>query len=146
MLGQAKLALCFQIPSQASWHGIVKPHRSFGYANGPTMPRPEFSRKKHGVALDLQAGMCCEKASASLLASFFSITNPAFAQRINTMIFGLPIRVYLGNPWLKCVISGWQNHWSGKALVVLLRATRLRRDELGSADFSCIKLSKCDSF
>jgi hypothetical protein len=30
--------------------------------------------------LACQAGMCCEKASASLLASFFSITNPAFAQ------------------------------------------------------------------
>jgi hypothetical protein len=28
-LGQAKLALCFQIPSQASLHGILKTHRSF---------------------------------------------------------------------------------------------------------------------
>jgi hypothetical protein len=29
MLGQAKLALCFQIPSQASLNGILKTHRSF---------------------------------------------------------------------------------------------------------------------
>jgi hypothetical protein len=29
ILGQAKLALCFQIPSQASLHGIQKSHRSF---------------------------------------------------------------------------------------------------------------------
>jgi hypothetical protein len=35
MLGQAKLALCLQIPSQASLHGILKPHRLFCYANGP---------------------------------------------------------------------------------------------------------------
>ena len=43
----------------------------------------EISRKKHRVALGLQVGMCCEKASASPLASVFSTTNPAFAQRIN---------------------------------------------------------------
>jgi hypothetical protein len=35
VLGQAKLALCFQIPSQASLHGILKPHRLFCYANSP---------------------------------------------------------------------------------------------------------------
>ncbi len=39
----------------------------------------EIFRKKHRVALGLQAGMCCEKASASGLASVFSATNPAFA-------------------------------------------------------------------
>jgi hypothetical protein len=32
-------ALCFQIPSQASLHGIVKPHRSFCCANGPAILR-----------------------------------------------------------------------------------------------------------
>jgi hypothetical protein len=78
MLGQAKLALCFQIPSQASWHGIVKPHRSFCCTNGPTLtPRSEILGKKHRVALGFQAGMCCEKAPASPLASVFSTTNPA---------------------------------------------------------------------
>ena len=41
------------------------------------------NRKKHRVALGLQAGICCEKASASPLASVFSATDPAFAQRIN---------------------------------------------------------------
>ena len=43
----------------------------------------EIFRKKHRVVLGLQAGMCCEKASASPLASVFSTTHPAFAQRIN---------------------------------------------------------------
>jgi hypothetical protein len=43
MLGQAKLALCFQIPSQASLHGIMKTHRPFCYANGPALaPRSEI--------------------------------------------------------------------------------------------------------
>ncbi len=84
MLGQAKLALCFQIPSQASLHGILKPHRPFCYANGPTLaPRSEILGKKHRVALGFQAGMCFEKASASPLVSVFFTTNPAFAQRIN---------------------------------------------------------------
>ncbi len=35
VLGQAKLALCFQIPSQASLHGIMKPHRPFYRAPAP---------------------------------------------------------------------------------------------------------------
>ena len=62
--------------------------------------------EKNRVALGSQAGRCCEKASASALASVFSTTHPSFAQRINPVIFCLSIRVYLGNPWLKCVISG----------------------------------------
>ena len=87
MLGQAKLALCFQIPSQASLHGILKAHRSLCCANGPALaPRSEIFGEKYGVALGLQAGMCCEKASASPLARVFSTTNPAFAQRINPVI------------------------------------------------------------
>ena len=49
MLGQAKLALCFQIPSQASLHGIVKPHRSFCFANGPALSlRSEIFWNKQG--------------------------------------------------------------------------------------------------
>jgi len=80
MLGQAKLALCFKIPSQASLHGILKPHRSFCCANSPAIaPCSEIFGRKCGVALGLQAGMCCEKASASPLVSVFSTTNPAFA-------------------------------------------------------------------
>jgi len=63
MLGQAKLALCFQIPSQASLHGIMKTNRPFYYANGPALaPRSEIFWKKHGVAISLQAGMCCGKS------------------------------------------------------------------------------------
>jgi hypothetical protein len=38
------------------------------------------SLEKFGVALGLQAGMCCEKASASGLASLLSTTDSAFAQ------------------------------------------------------------------
>jgi hypothetical protein len=33
--------------------------------------------------LGFQAGMCCEKASASPLARVFFTTHPAFAQRIS---------------------------------------------------------------
>jgi hypothetical protein len=58
----------------------------------------EFSRKKNRVALGFQAGMCCEKASASPLASVFSTTNSAFAQRINTVF---SIRVHPSHPWFK---------------------------------------------
>ena len=89
MLGQAKLALCLQIPSQASLHGILKPHRSFCYANGPAFcaSRKMWKiEKKHWVALGFQAGRCCEKASASPLASVFFTTAPAFAQRINPVL------------------------------------------------------------
>jgi hypothetical protein len=95
MLGQAKLALCFQIPSQASLHGIVKSHRPFCYAKWPCDVSPEIFGRKCGVALGLQAGMCCEKASASPLASVFSTTNPAFAQRINTVLFSVFLSVYI---------------------------------------------------
>ena len=87
VLGRAKLALCFQIPSQTSLHGILKAHRSFCCANSPALSlRAEIVGRKCGVALGLQAGMCCEKASASGLASVFSTTYPAFAQRINPVI------------------------------------------------------------
>jgi hypothetical protein len=40
VLGRAKLALCFKIPSQASLHGILKPHRSFCCANSPAGQPP----------------------------------------------------------------------------------------------------------
>ena len=80
MLGRAKLALCFQIPSQASLHGILKSHRSLCCANGPALaPRSEIFGRKHRVALGLQAGKCFEKASASALASVFYKTDLAFA-------------------------------------------------------------------
>ena len=103
MLGQAKLALCFQIPSQASLHGILKSHRSLCYSNGPALSlRAEIVGRKCGVALGLQAGMCCEKASASPLVSVFSTTNPAFAQRINP-VFSIFLSVYI------LVIRGLKN-------------------------------------
>jgi hypothetical protein len=98
VLGRAKLALCFQIPSHASLHGILKAQRSLCCAIGPALaPRSEIFGRKCGVALGLQAGMCCEKASASGLASVFSIIDPAFAQRINPVIFFGLIRVHPGN-------------------------------------------------
>ena len=67
--------------------------------------RPEISGKKHQFALGFQAGMCCEKASASPLASVFCKTAPAFAQRIKPVIFGLPIRENLSHPWLKAILT-----------------------------------------
>jgi hypothetical protein len=72
MLGQAKLALCFQIPSQASLHGILKAQRSLCCANGPALsPRSEIFGRKCRVAIGLQAGMCCEKhLQARLRVSF----------------------------------------------------------------------------
>jgi len=105
MLGQAKLALCFQIPSQTSLRGILKTHHPFCCANGPAMLHQKSFEKNTGVALGLQAGMCCEKAAASGLASVFSTTNPAFAPRINPVLFGFPIRVYPSHPWLKAILD-----------------------------------------
>jgi hypothetical protein len=103
VLGRAKLALCFQIPSQASLHGILEPHRSLCYSNGPALSlRAEIVGRKCGVALGLQAGMCCEKASASPLVSVFSTTNPAFAQRINP-VFSIFLSVHI------LVIRGLKN-------------------------------------
>ena len=59
----SQAAMDFQIPSQASSRGIMKTHRSFCYANGPALaPRSEIFWKKHGVAIGLQAGMCCGKS------------------------------------------------------------------------------------
>jgi hypothetical protein len=72
MLGQAKLALCFQIPSQASLHGIVKPHRSFCFANGPALaPCSEIFWRNTGLRLASKRG-CVEKKhpQARLRVSF----------------------------------------------------------------------------
>jgi hypothetical protein len=130
MLGQAKPALCFPIPSQASLHGILKTHRSF--APQMALLYPEIFGRKYGVALGFQAGMCCEEASASGLASVFSTTHPAFAQRINPvfsiflfdsfvpthlalranlrLLYRAPAPVlgcvHPSHPRLKCMISG----------------------------------------
>ena len=68
--------------------------RSFCYANSPALSlRAEIVGRKCGVALGLQAGICCEKASASPLASVFSTTHPAFAERIKP-VFSIFLSVY----------------------------------------------------
>jgi hypothetical protein len=76
-LGQVKLALSFQIPSQASLRGIVKTHRSLA-------PRAALlfralremigmgKGKDTGLRLARQAGRCFGKASEGSLASVFS--------------------------------------------------------------------------
>ena len=65
-------------------------YRPLCYSNGPALSlRAEIVGRKCGVALGLQAGMCCEKASASPLVSVFSTTNPAFAQRIKPVIISV---------------------------------------------------------
>jgi hypothetical protein len=93
MLGQPKLAMCFQIPSQASLQGIVKANRSICGANGPATPTKIY-RRKYGVRLEFQVGRCFEKAPASWHASLFFRANPAFGH----LFF---IRVYPSNPWFK---------------------------------------------
>jgi hypothetical protein len=104
VLGQVKLALHFQTLAQASLPGIVKTHRS----SAERMALLRFARESlvenTGLCLACQVWMCCEKASASSLASVFSATHPAFAQRITPVLFALPIRVYLGNPWFNEII------------------------------------------
>ncbi|MCX6975360.1 MAG: hypothetical protein NTZ94_13935 [Verrucomicrobia bacterium] len=70
-------------------------HRPLCYANGPALsPCSKIFGIKNGVELGFQAGMCCEKASASPLVSVFSTTNPAFAQRINP-VFSIFLSVYI---------------------------------------------------
>jgi hypothetical protein len=46
----------FQIPSQASLHGIVKTHCSFCYANSPALSLRDFL-EKYGVALGESIGV-----------------------------------------------------------------------------------------
>jgi len=58
-----------------------------------------------GVALSFQARRCCEKASASPLVSVFSKTDPAFAQRINTLFYNFAIRENLSHPWSKAILT-----------------------------------------
>jgi hypothetical protein len=58
-LGQAKLALRFQIPSQASSQGIVNSHRPFCYANGPASPRNLFENT--GLRLVSKRGCVVKK-------------------------------------------------------------------------------------
>jgi hypothetical protein len=113
-LGQAKLALCFQIPPQASLHGILKPIAYFAPQNAPAFcaSRRNLLEKIAGLRLARQAGRCCKKASASPLASDFYKTASAFAQRINPVfsaflsVIIFPIRgflhfvlLHLPQPW-----------------------------------------------
>ena len=60
----------------------------------------EIFGRKDGVTLGLQAGRCCEKASASALASVFSTTNPAFAQRTNPVTWCIDSLPATHNPLL----------------------------------------------
>jgi hypothetical protein len=51
------------------------------------LPLHQNKNENIGLRLACQAGRCCEKASASALASVFSKTDPAFAQRIKPVFF-----------------------------------------------------------
>jgi hypothetical protein len=70
MLGQAKLALRFQILSQASSHGIVKTHRSFCSANGPASPR-NLWEKNIGLRLVSKRGDVVKKHPQARLRGSF---------------------------------------------------------------------------
>jgi hypothetical protein len=75
MLGQAKLALCFQIPSQACLHGILKTHRPFCYANGPAMLRQKSFGKNTGLRLASKRGCVVKKhpqARSIVVLCYFS--------------------------------------------------------------------------
>ncbi len=50
VLGQAKLAMAFRIPSQASLHGILKAHRSLCCSNGLALSRRNCWEKMRGCA------------------------------------------------------------------------------------------------
>ena len=69
MLGQAKPALRFQIPSQASLHGILKTHRSSAMQMAPIYCalRNVYKLENRGLRLVLQAGGRFEKKSQDRL-------------------------------------------------------------------------------
>jgi len=80
VLGQAKLALCFQIPSQASLHGIMKSHRPLAPRMAllfsdlleiKNLPRIGI-QKKHGARPACRDDGVFEKTSASLLVMEFA--------------------------------------------------------------------------
>ena len=99
VLGQAKLAPCFQIPSQASLHGIVKPHRSFCYANGPAFYAScrKLLEKIAGLRLFAKRGDVVKKHPQARLRVFFakqiqhsrSESNPCFLSSYLTRSFPL---------------------------------------------------------
>jgi hypothetical protein len=100
-LGQAKLALCFHIPSQASLHGIVKTHRSFCYANGPASPRNLFENT--GLRLVSKRGCVVKKhPQARLRGSFHNKSSIRVANqhRVSCLL----IRVHPSYPWLKSLL------------------------------------------
>ena len=93
-LGQAKLAMPFQIPSQASLHGIVKTHRSLAlraalllrFALGNWKVPGE--RERHNVAIGLPRGeVFCKSIRKQACECLFK-TTPAFVQRINSGFSG----------------------------------------------------------
>ena len=88
----SQAAIDFQIPSQASLHGIVKPHRSFCYANGPAFcaSRKMWKIEKNtGLRLFSKRGDVVKKHPQAPLERVFSTTNPAFAQQIKPVIFSV---------------------------------------------------------
>jgi hypothetical protein len=86
VLGQATLALVPPNPFTSKLaRDCEKPIAHF--ATQMALLCSEISGKKHQFALGRQVRRSCEKASASPLASVFCKTAPAFAQRINAVIF-----------------------------------------------------------
>ncbi len=105
MLGQANLALCFQIPLQASLHGILKSPSSFCYANRPALSlSAEIVGRNSGLRLASKRGCVVKKhLQARLRVSFPQQIQHSRSE--STRIFYLFIRVHPSHPWLKCVIS-----------------------------------------
>jgi hypothetical protein len=100
MLGQAKLALRFQIPSQASLHEILKLHRSFCCANGPAMLRQKSLGENAGLRLVSKRGCIVKMHPQACLRGSFS-QHIQHSRSESARIFYLFIRVHPSHPWFK---------------------------------------------
>jgi hypothetical protein len=101
VLGQVKLALHFQIPPQASLHGIVKTHRS----SAERMALLRFARESlgenRGLCLACQQGDVLRKHPQACLRVSFPKQIQHSRSESTPCFLILFIRVYLCNPWLK---------------------------------------------
>jgi hypothetical protein len=99
MLGQANLALCFQIPSQASLHGILK---SIAHYATQMALRFRFAQRflgeNTGLRLVSKRGCVVKKHLQARLRGSFS-QHIQHSRSESTRIFYLFIRVHPSHPW-----------------------------------------------
>jgi hypothetical protein len=101
MLGPAKLALCFQIPSQASLHGILK---SIAHYARQMALRFRFAQRflgeNTGLRLVSKRGCVVKKHRQARLRGSFS-QHIQHSHSESARIFYLFIRVHPSYPWFK---------------------------------------------